>query len=363
LRALFLGVALVALMIACVGAILLNEIRRPADADDEQTVEFTVEDGDATSVIATKLRSEGLIRVPQLFTTLVRTQGFDGKLQAGRYLLSPSMTMSQIISALQTGVKVEERQVTLVEGLRLEEIAEQIGAAGLPGVTETAFLEAARDGASFQATHFHLGSLPEGASLEGYLFPDTYRFAATATVSDVIETMLTRFDEQYATFETEVRVPDADVHDIVTMASIIQREATDRAEMPKVSAVFWNRLKPENQPEFGGGRLGSDPTVQYVLGQPGNWWPKLDTLTVEEINSAGANTPRFAYNTRANGGLPPGPISNPGLDALRAAAQPDESAEYLYFVASCDQPGTHKFAQTFEEFQQYEAEYLACPQQ
>jgi UPF0755 protein len=262
---------------------------------------------------------------------------------------------------LQTGVKVEESQVTIVEGLRLEQIAEQIGAAGLPNVSQDAFLAAARDGAAYKASHFHLGSLPDGASLEGYLFPDTYRFAATATVTDVIETMLGRFDEQYATFETQVRVPDADVHKIVTMASIIQREATDSAEMPKIAAVFWNRLKPENAGQFGGGKLGSDPTVQYVLGQSGNWWPKLDTLTADEINNAGANTPRFAYNTRANPGLPPGPISSPGLEALRAAAQPDESANYLYFVASCDKPGTHKFAQTFEEFQQYEAEYLACP--
>ena len=361
LRALFLGVALVALMIACVASILLGEIRRPADADDERQVEFVVDTGESTSAIATALRGEGLIRVPQLFTTLVRLQGLDGKLQAGRYMLRPNMTMSQIISALQTGVKIEEKQVTIVEGLRIEEIAEQFGAAGLPNVSETGFLAAARDGAAFKPSHFHLGSLPDGASLEGYLFPDTYRFASTATITDVIETMLSRFDEQYATFETQVRVPDADVHKIVTMASIIQREATDRGEMPKISAVFWNRLKPENAGQIGGNKLGSDPTVQYVLGQKSSWWPKLDTLTADEINNAGANTARYPYNTRSNPGLPPGPISSPGLDALRAAAQPDETANYLYFVAACDAPGTHKFAQTFEEFQQYEQEYLACP--
>jgi UPF0755 protein len=360
LRALCLGVALVALMIACVGSILLNEIRRPAGADDTP-VAFTVEPGDPTGAIATNLRREGLIRIPQLFTLLVRMQGFDGQLQAGNYLLRPNMTMSQIISALQIGIKVEEKEITIIEGLRLEEIAEQIGAAGLANVSQEAFLTAARDGAAFKANHFHLGNLPENASLEGYLFPDTYRVASTATVSDVIETMLNRFDEQYATFETEVRVPDVDVHKIVTMASIVQREATDPNEMPMIAAVFWNRLKPENLAEFGGGRLGSDPTVQYVIGQPSNWWPKLDTLSVDEINSAGANTERYAYNTRANGGLPPGPISSPGLAALRAAAQPDESANYLYFVASCDQPGAHNFATTNGEFLRFEQEYLNCP--
>jgi len=361
MRALFLGVALVALMIACVGSILLREITRPVGTDDAP-VEFTVESGEATSAIATNLRSEGLIRIPQLFTFLVRTQGFDGKLQAGRYMLKPSMTMGQIIAALRTGIKVEEVQLTVIEGLRLEEIADKVGAIGLRNVTSDQFLELARAGRAFKASHFRLSSLPDNASLEGYLFPDTYRLASTATVTDVIETMLNRFDEQYAQFEKQVQVPDTDVHKIVTMASIVQREATDKNEMPLIAAVFWNRLKPENLGQFGGGKLGSDPTVQYVIGQPGNWWPKLDTLSADEIDRQGANTPRYAYNTRANGGLPPGPISNPGLDALRAAAQPDETGGYLYFVAACDKPGSHRFAATFDEFSRFEQEYLNCPQ-
>lgn len=360
LRALFLGVALVALMIACVGSILLREISRPV-SDDETPIEFTVENGEATSTIATNLRSQGLIRIPQLFTFLARSQGFDGKLRAGRYMLRPNMTIGQILAALQTGIKIEEVQLTVIEGLRLEEIAEKAAAAGLPNVTEDQFLAVARNGAAFKATHFRLNGLPEAASLEGYLFPDTYRIASTATVTDVIETMLNRFDEQYATFEKSVQVPDVDVHKIVTMASIVQREATDKNEMPLVAAVFWNRLKPENQGQFGGGKLGSDPTVQYLIGQKGNWWPKLDTLSAEEIERQGADTPLYAYNTRANGGLPPGPISTPGLDALRAAAQPDQNGNYLYFVASCEKPGTHKFATTFEEFTRYEQEYLSCP--
>ena len=207
LRALCLGVALVALMVACVASIALNEIRRPA-GDDDTPVPFSVETGDSTSAIATSLRRDGLIRVPQLFTLLVRMQGFDGKLQAGNYTLRANMTMSQIISALQSGVKIEEKEIRVVEGLRLEEVAEQIGAAGLPNVGEEAFLKAARDGAAFKPNHFRLGSLPEDATLEGYLFPDTYRIASTATVTEVIETLLNRFDEQYATFEKEVHVPD-----------------------------------------------------------------------------------------------------------------------------------------------------------
>lgn len=357
LRALFLGVSLVALMVACAGYAFLREIKAPGGSGSTPT-EIVVEPGDSTGAIATKLRAAGLIRQPLLFTFLVRSQGLDGKLQAGRFLLRPNMSMSEIISALQTTVRIAEVQVTVREGLRLEEVAEVIGGAGLPQASEQSFIAAARDGAAFQPQHFLLNSLPSGASLEGYLFPDTYRLAETATVTDVIETMLDRFDEQYATFEKEVSVPDADVHQIVTMASIVQREAAREEEMPKIAAVFWNRLKPENAGETGGGKLQADPTLQYALGKLGDWWPRLDALSVDEIN---ANT--SPYNTRVNPGLPPGPISNPGLAALRAAAQPDTSAPYLYFVVSCTDPGAHNFATTNQEFQRFEQEYLNCKQQ
>jgi UPF0755 protein len=359
LRALFLGVSLVSLMIACAGYAFLRELRTPV-SNDSDVIDVTVEAGESTSAIATKLRQNGLIRQPLLFSFLVRSQGLDGKLQAGTFHLRPNMTISQIISALQITAKFEEVQVTLREGLRLEEVAEVIGGAGLTNVDEQSFLEAARNGGRFKGNHALLSSLPMTATLEGYLFPDTYRLAKTATVTAVIDTLLDSFDQQFATFETQVTVANADgspmdVHNIVVMASLIQREAVLVDEMPKISAVFWNRLKPEFQAETGNGRLQSDPTLQYALGKPGAWWPKLDTLTIDQIN---ANTD--PYNTRVHPGLPPGPISNPGLAALRAAARPDASALYLYFVASCGEPGAHKFATTNVEFQQFEQEYLNC---
>lgn len=357
LRALFLGVALVSLMVACAGYLFLSELRRPA-SDSTEVVEFVVEPGASTTSIATNLRAAGLIRQPLLFTTLVRRQNLDGQLRAGTYYLRPSMTMSEIISALQITQPVEERQLLVREGLRLEEVAQVVGAANLEQVDQQTFLQTASNGAAFKDEFFLLSSLPDGATLEGYLFPDTYRLEATATVTDVINTMLARFSEQYQTFETEVQV-DASVHEIVTMASIVQREAANEAEMPKVAAVFWNRLKPENAPEFGGGKLGADPTVQYLLGTPDEWWPKLDTLTTEQIDQVGADGERFAYNTRANAGLPPGPIASPGLAALEAAAKPDDSAPYTYFVLACGEQG-HRFATSNEEFLQYEQEYLNC---
>lgn len=351
IRALMLGIALIGLVIACVGFILLRELRTPASVSSNP-VEIEIEPGDSTSRIATKLRADGLIRQPVLFTALARYKNLDDKLQAGRYVLRPDMTVTQILVALQNS-RVDEVQVTIPEGLRIEEIANLIGAAGL--VSEEQFLEAASNGAAFKDNHFLLSSLPSDASLEGYLFPDTYRIAATANVTEIVELMLDRFDTQYGEIERDVRVPDVSVHQIVTMASIVQREAALIEEMPRIAAVFWNRLAPENADETGGGRLQADPTVQYALGYSvaeQTWWRKNLTVADLQLESP--------YNTREQPGLPPGPISNPGLDALRAAAQPDESAEYLYFVASCAKDGSHNFATTFEEFQEYEAQFQAC---
>lgn len=350
-RALMLGVAMIALVVACGGYVALSELRAPAAAEGDP-VEFIVEPGESTADIATRLRSEDLIRQPALFTLMARVQGLDDKLQAGRYVLSPTMTMSQIMIALQSS-RIAESQVTLREGLRLEEIAAALEEAGVVGAD--AFLEAARDGDRFRDAYFLLSSLPEGASLEGYLFPDTYRLPQRAEPDEVIRTMLDRFAEQYATIERSVQVPNVNVHQIVTMASIVQRESTLVDEMPLVAGVFWNRLKPENAPIVGGGTLGADATVQYAAGfseAEGTWWRRNLTQADLQVDSP--------YNTRSRPGLPPGPIAAPGLEALGAAAQPDDESGYLFFVADCARDGTHNFAASFEEFQLYEAEWLAC---
>ncbi len=350
-RAVMLGVTLLALAVTCSGYLLLQEIQATASNVD-QPVEIEIEAGDTTAQIATKLRAQGLIRQPVLFTLLVRLRGLDGTLQAGRYTLRPTMTMSEMLQALQHS-RSEEIQVTIPEGLRLEEIAAIMEEGEV--FQEEAFLSAARNGAMFKDRSFFLNSLPTDASLEGYLFPDTYRIATTATVTDVIEMMLGRFDQKYREIDREVRVPDVSVHQIVTMASIVQREAALEREMPRIAAVFWNRMKPENLDETGGGKLQADATVQYALGYSQierTWWRKDLTFTDLRVNSP--------YNTREYAGLPPGPICNPGFDALLAAAQPDESANYLYFVASCDFDGSHNFATNYVDFQQFEAEYRAC---
>jgi len=351
-RALMLGITMLSLVVASFGYILLREIRTPLSKSN-QTIEMVVEPGDSTTQIATRLRAARLIRQPVLFNALIRINDLEGKLQAGEYTLSPNMTMSEIATALQYSESVEEREVTVPEGLRIEEIAEILAQTGL--VEEQDFLTVARRGTTFRPEYDFLKSLPSDASLEGYLFPDTYRLVETATVTDILTVMLNRFEEQYGKVESNINVPDVGVHEIVTMASIVQREAALIDEMPKISAVFWNRLKPENFAETGNGKLQADPTVQYALGYSNfeqTWWRKDLTFSDLKVDSP--------YNTRENPGLPPGPICNPGLSALQAAANPDNEANYLYFVASCEGDGSHNFATNFVDFQQYEAEYQAC---
>lgn len=350
-RAIMLGIALIALVLSCAGYIFLGELHATA-ASEGDPVEFTIASGETTADIATRLRSANLIRQPALFALLARLRGLDAEIQAGRYILSPTMTMSEMMIALQTG-RIEEAQVTIPEGLRLEEIADLVAETGVISVDD--FLRVARDGERFREQYFLLTSMPRGASLEGYLFPDTYRIAKDAEAEDVVTMMLDRFAEQYAIIERDIRVPSTNVHQIVTMASIVQREAALISEMPTISAVFWNRMEPEHADDFSGGQLGADSTVQYALGYSaaeGTWWRK--TLTISDLRT---DSP---YNTRLYAGIPPGPIAAPGLDALTAAAQPNPSSPYLFFVASCAKDGSHKFATTVKEFQLYEAEYLAC---
>jgi UPF0755 protein len=358
-------VVLGALIVAGISYVLLAELRRPVVAEAADPVEFEIAPGQTALEVTTNLKAQDLIRQPLLFQLMLREQDAADKLNAGTYLLSPNMTMGEIIATLSAEQPAfEETQFQVIEGMRLEEIGQVLVDAGLaPSVEE--FMTVARDAEPFKATHSRLESIPEGQSLEGYLFPDTYRVRATAAISEVIETMLTDgFDATYETFETQITVDsDVSVHDIVTMASIVQREAANEDEMAHLSYIFWNRLKPENLGETGG-LLGADPTVQYALGwseEQQTWWRRQ--LTQAELDTVSD------YNTRNRPGLPIGPISNPGEKALRAAARPgpqrpdgSDGSGDLYFIANCEEPRSHDFATTLAELNALNEQYGSCNQ-
>jgi UPF0755 protein len=186
--------------------------------------------------------------------------------------------------------------------------------------------------------------IPPDASLEGYLFPDSYRFPRQITVDKFIQTLLENFrikvDSEMLTGFQNLGLT---LHQAVTLASLVQREAIVEDEMPLIASVFLNRLSA-------GMRLDSDPTVQYALGYDSDrktWWKiPLSTDDLKIISP---------YNTYLLTGFPAGPISNPGLSALKAIASPAQTSNY-YFRATCDGSGRHNFSQTYEEHQQN-----ACP--
>jgi UPF0755 protein len=177
--------------------------------------------------------------------------------------------------------------------------------------------------------------LPDPPSLEGYLFPDTYNLSTDMTAIDLVKVMLDNFENQVdAELQERFNENGFSLHQAVTLASIIEREAVIAEEGPVIASVFINRLAL-------GMKLEADPTVQYAIGSEGGGWWK-PSLTLDDLNV------QSPYNTYLYEGLPPGPIANPGLSALRAVAYPAETT-YLYFRAMCDGSGRHAFAVTYEE--------------
>ncbi|MDQ3045528.1 MAG: endolytic transglycosylase MltG, partial [Chloroflexota bacterium] len=265
------------------------------------------------------------------------------------YTLRKGMSVSGIVDEITIGVDdpdvpaPSELAITAIEGWRSEQIAEAADAVGSQGGAE-AFIAAVE---SVPANQWEfLQSLPPGASVEGYLFPDTYTFGSNADAGDLVYLMLRNFDERF-TPEMRRRAQEMGltIHEVVTLASIVEREAVIAEERPMIAAVYLNRLV-EGMP------LQADPTVQYVVAGPGDWWPQ----PLDEANLA-TDSP---YNTYLYPELPPGPIANPGLASLQAVLIPEE-VDFLYFVAKQDGSNTHAFAVTYEEQLQNQCTYLgAC---
>ncbi len=312
-----------------------EDIDAPA-SDDSTPVIFTVQPGETAATIATRLERQGLIRDAELFRLLLRYYGVDEELEAGEYQLRPNMTMDEIIARLQHG-RFKAALVVIPEGWRAEEIAWLLEEKGI--VDSDEFMRLVREGAY---DYEFLRDRPYGSSLEGYLFPDTYRVPPRFNAADFIDLMLKTFD---ARFTPQMRQAAAakgwTIHEVVTLASIVEREAVVASERPIIAGVFINRLEA-------GMKLDADPTVQYALGYQGEgmWWKTPLLLEDLEIDSP--------YNTYLNAGLPPGPICNPGLASIQAVLEPAET-DYLYFVAVGD--GSHVFARTLEEHNRNRAKY------
>lgn len=279
------------------------------NAKDSSQKLFVIEKGSSIREIGNKLKREGLIRDPVVFFIYIKINNQDRNIQAGDYRLSPSMSLKTIVDELNHGTL--DRWVTLPEGIRAEEMAD-IFKENLPTFDN-----------SWRA------KLNEN---EGYLFPDTYLIPKDADVAMVISIMKNNFEKKIQGLG--LKAADPRLARIITIASLIEREARLAEDMPLVSSVINNRLGL-------GMKLDIDATIQYALGYQEDekrWWKKA--LTREDLRF---NTP---YNTYLNAGLPPSPISNPGLAAIKAAMNPIDT-DYLYYVS--DGKGKIHPAKTLQE--------------
>ncbi len=309
----------------------------PAGIDPTQ-VKFVIRKGDTANDIGFNLTAQSLITDGELFRNYVRYYGLDSKLQAGTYLLSQSQTLPQIAQAL-TNAGASNVTLQVIEGWRMEQIAQAINATPALGFSGADFLALVGPGAQVPANFAQTVSLPPGASLEGFLFPATYSLRLDETAADLRDKMLQKFSDSLTPqMRADLVKQNLTIYQAVTLASIVEREAVVADERPLIAGVYLNRLRKPMT-------LDADPTIQYALGNrrtPSTWWPNL---TVEDYQSV-----QSSYNTYLHPGLPPTPIANPGLSSLNAAIYPRESP-YFYFRASCASDGRHNFAVTFQEQQ------------
>lgn len=311
-----------------------DDLNRPVSPGDTTPVRFTIDPGDRPRVIAQKLTDSNLIADADLFVDYVRVNDIDVQLEAGTYFLSRGQTIPEIAIAL-TDSRSSQFPFRLLEGWRMEQVAEIINTNPYFGFTGTDFLAVIQAGAPQDPTFAAQVGLPPGASLEGFLFPDTYQIPAVVTPTMLRDILTQQFLEQVgAQLAADAAAQGFTLYQLVTLASVIQREAVHQDEMPMIASIYRNRLRE-------GMRMESDPTVQYAIGyKDGTWWPGI---TIEDFTLAIS-----PYNTYLNDGLPPGPISNPGLAAIRAAVYPQVSP-YYYMHAKCDGSGYHNFAVTYAE--------------
>ncbi|MCB0045783.1 MAG: endolytic transglycosylase MltG [Caldilineaceae bacterium] len=314
-----------------------------AAGEDPRPRPFVVYLGEPARFIAARLQAEGFINDADLFNLYLRVSGLERRIEAGNFMLADNMTMPEVAEALQNAL-FEEAVVTIPEGFRAEEIAERLAEANI--IEPDRFLQAVRNPRtlSIYEDYDFLQSLPDGASLEGFLFPDTYRLPVFASTPElVIGSFLDNFQARVGSSGLIGGSSGLSGRDLVNLAAIVEREAVQSDERPLIASVYVNRLNSSCVSDVGGRYLQADPTVQYARGTVGDWW--WEPTSIEEYGQV-----QSPYNTYLYEGLPPGPIANPGLSALDATRNPAQTA-YCFFLGT-GEDGRHVFAQTLAEHEQ-----------
>jgi UPF0755 protein len=327
-------------------------------ADDGQRITITVPSGASDADIGQLLFDEGVIESRLAFQFAVLQAGREGTLQAGTYDLSPSLRPSAIVAALRQEAGPEV-SITLQEGWRLEEVVGYLGTTKLTMNLED-FARLAQDPPPDLIREYDfLADLPAGRTLDGYLYPDTYRLDANWDARTVLDVLLTTFGDRLTDrIRTGIQRQGLTIDEAVTLASIVEREAVLDDERPQIAGVFLNRLNHPDAPTVG--LLNADPTLQYGLATAEHgdaavdewgqieWWPPLETGGAEVELPKGL----AGYQTYIRKGLPPTPISSPRAASLAAVARADTDSGFYYFVAACpggERDGSHYFGRTLGE--------------
>ncbi len=314
-------ILIIPITIAAVTYVFLSKaFFRPLDASNTNKVIVEIVPGKTFMDICKTLADKGILRYPWSLIALARLKKVDTKINAGEYELSPSMTPQQVLAKLMSG-EVLKRRVTFKEGQTIWELGKLLEAAGV--TTATSFNPALTDPELLSRAGLNT------PSFEGYLYPETYFFSRPIDSAHIIWRMIEEGEKHWSPeFSKRAEELRMSRHEIVTLASIIEKESGILEEQPRISSVFHNRLKQ-------GMKLQADPTVIYGISDfNGN-------LTKEDLQNQ-----QNPYNTYVHFGLPPGPICNPQESAIKAALYPEDTS-FLFFVA--DGTGGHSFSTTLQE--------------
>jgi UPF0755 protein len=332
----------------------------PASTDTEQ-VQFNIGSGESATTIAAKLEDEGFLADRRAFVLIAVERDLADKLKTGNFILRRSMTPDQLVTALLNPPANPYVDIALRTGLRLEQITAKLETIDGLEMKPADFYELAKHPTPELLADYPWLDLPEGASLEGYLWPATYRVLPDTTPEELIRLMLDKF---HVAIEDRMNVPAArglTFRQVLTLASLVEREAILDEDRPLIAGVFQNRMDPNLFPN---GHLGSDVTVFYV-----NDALQLEKMPIEDWKTYSfwntlkgqlpADLPAdlAGYNTYTSTGLMPGPICTPTIASIDAALNPDTKDHYLYFLAKNDGSNGTVFAKTHAEHEQNIAKY------
>lgn len=328
-----IGILLI-LLLVLTGVFYIKGLDQPLDSNNKEYFSISIPMGTATQSIGSILEEEGIIKTAERFKWYSKIHGFDGKLEAGDYLLSPSMTLGEIMNLMTEG-RANSVRFTVQEGLTVKQVAEKLENEGLLNAED--FLYEMEHGVF---DYKYIPFLPEGPDrLEGFLMPNTYDVAQGSSAHQIIDVMLAQFDkiykDEYYARATELGY---DLNQIVTIASMIEKETRVETEREIVASVIYNRLRQ-------GMPLQIDATVQYALGV---WKDRLTFKDLEVVSP---------YNTYKVSGLPIGPICSPGENSIIAALYPKET-DYYYYVLDASMNGSHRFSNDYNTFLKNREDYL-----